>query len=167
MLRCISLSSYAVVKTDTVIFFNFPKISTHAPTLRVNTMPSARRSMHMMPAACVMTTVLHTRSRCVRPTQLRSKTSASVCWTYAGVKATTPSIIREAAQVRIYLKPRRLHACITVNRYYLFLTKVFQLPVPKHGNIMVRLFSLVLFSLHSFSYMYMLRILIGSFCCLQ
>ena len=52
-----------------------------------------------MPAVCVMTIALHTRSPCVRPTRLPLRTSASVSWTYVSARVTTPSIIREVVQV--------------------------------------------------------------------
>ena len=63
------------------------------------TMPSAKLSLHLMPAVFVMTTARHMRSRCVHPTRQHSRTSAFVCWTFANAKATTPFIILAAVQV--------------------------------------------------------------------
>ena len=67
------------------------------------TMPSAKLSLHLMPAVFVMTTVRHMRSRCVPPTRQHSRTSAFVCWTFANAKATTPFIILAAVQVEFLL----------------------------------------------------------------
>ena len=63
-------------------------------------MPSAKLSLHLMPVVFVMTTARRTRSQCVRPTPQHLRTSAFVCWTFAGARVTTLSIIQAAVQVR-------------------------------------------------------------------
>ena len=62
------------------------------------TMPSAKLSLHLMPAVFVMTTARHMRSQCVHPTRQHSRTGAFVCWTFANAKATTRFIILAAVQ---------------------------------------------------------------------
>ena len=76
------------------------KILTLAIISPVNTMPFARRSVHLMPVAYATTVVLLTRSLFVPPIQLHSETSASFTWTLANVEVTTPYIIQEVVQVR-------------------------------------------------------------------
>ena len=83
------------------------------------TMPSAKLSLHLMPAVFVMTTVRHMRSRCVPPTRQHSRTSAFVCWTFANVKATTRFIILAAVQVE----------------FLGFFTLLLFLPTTKHETI--------------------------------
>ena len=68
--------------------------------LLANTMPSAKLSLHLMPVVFVMTTARRTRSQCVHPTRQHSRTSVSVCWTFANAKATTRFIILAAVQVK-------------------------------------------------------------------
>ena len=63
-------------------------------------MPSAKLSLHLMPVVFVMTTARRTRSQCVHPTRQHLRTSAFVCWTFAGARVTTLSIIPVVAQVR-------------------------------------------------------------------
>ena len=63
-------------------------------------MPSAKLSLHLMPVVFVMTTARRTRSQCVHPTRQHLRTSAFVCWTFAGARVTTLSIIPVAVQVR-------------------------------------------------------------------
>ena len=63
-------------------------------------MPSAKLSLHLMPVVFVMTTARRTRSQCVHPTRQLLRTSAFVCWTFAGARVTTLSIIQAAVQVR-------------------------------------------------------------------
>ena len=63
-------------------------------------MPSAKLSLHLMPVVFVMTTARRTRSQCVRPTRQHLRTSAFVCWTFAGARVTTLSIILAVVQVR-------------------------------------------------------------------
>ena len=63
-------------------------------------MPSAKLSLHLMPVVFVMTTARLTRSLCVHLTRQHSRTSASVCWTFANAKVITPSTIQAAVQVK-------------------------------------------------------------------
>ena len=63
-------------------------------------MLSAKLSPHLMPVVFVMTTARRTRSLCVHLTGQHSRTSASVCWTFANAKVITPSTIQAAVQVR-------------------------------------------------------------------
>ena len=63
-------------------------------------MLSAKLSPHLMPVVFVMTTARRTRSLCVHLTRQHSRTSASVCWTFANAKVITPSTIQAAVQVR-------------------------------------------------------------------
>ena len=80
--------------------FLFCKISTHALTLPVTTTLSARQTTHLMSVAYAMKTVHLTRSQCVLPMRLRSKTSACFSWASANAKLTTPFIIQAVVQVR-------------------------------------------------------------------
>ena len=63
-------------------------------------MPSAKLSLHLMPVVFVMTTAHRTRSQCVHPTRQHLRTSAFVCWTFAGARVTTLSIIPAVVRVR-------------------------------------------------------------------
>ncbi|CAH3196320.1 unnamed protein product [Porites evermanni] len=62
-------------------------------------MLSAKLSRHLMPVVFVMTTARLTRNLCVHLTRQHSRTSASVCWTFANTKVITPSTIQAAVQV--------------------------------------------------------------------
>ena len=64
------------------------------------TMQSAKLSLHLMPVVYVMTAARRTRSQCVHPTRQHLRTSAFVCWTFAGTRVTTLSIIPAVVQVR-------------------------------------------------------------------
>ena len=64
-------------------------------------MLSAKLSPHLMPVVFVMTTARLTRNLCVHLTRQHSRTSASVCWTFANAKVITPSTIQAAVQVRL------------------------------------------------------------------
>ena len=83
-----------------MILYFFSKILTRAQMLLAITMPSAKLSLHLMPAVFVMTTARRTRSQCVHPTRQHLRTSAFVCWTFAGARVTTLSIIPAVVQVR-------------------------------------------------------------------
>ena len=83
-----------------VILYFFSKILTRAQMLLAITMPSAKLSLHVMPVVFVMTTARRTRSQCVHPTRQHLRTSAFVCWTFAGARVTTLSIIPAVVQVR-------------------------------------------------------------------
>ena len=83
--------------------------------LHANTMPSAKLSLHLMPVVFVMTTARRTRSQCVHPTRQLLRTSAFVCWTFAGAKATTRFIILAAVQVTFLGSFTLLHSCLLHN----------------------------------------------------
>ena len=72
-------------------------------------MLSAKLSPHLMPVVFVMTTARRTRSLCVHLTRQHSRTSASVCWTFANAKVITPSTIQAAVQVRFPVYQERVN----------------------------------------------------------
>ena len=98
-----------------VILHFVSKILTHAQMLLANTMQSAKRSPHLMPVVFAMTTARRTRSLCVHLTRQHSRTSVSVCWTFANAKATTRFIILEAVQVKYLGYFTLLLSCLLQN----------------------------------------------------